>query len=262
MYYKDKVCWITGASSGIGRALAELLVEEGALLILTGRDESSLRVLQAEYPEANIQLLVADVASGSPEELAQHAIHLYGVVDYFFPAAGISQRALSAHTSASVLRYLMELNFFVPIFQSEALLQLQQSKPLHIVAFSSMAGLMGFPLRSAYAAAKHALKGYFETWQTEHQDTIHHCTIVYPGRINTAISENALLGDGASHGIKDMGQAKGITAQRCADLILTAVRRRKSSIIIAKSERLLYWLWWFMPKTYRNLAAKHGLEKK
>jgi short-subunit dehydrogenase len=131
----------------------------------------------------------------------------------------------------------------------------------HIIVMSSMAGLLGFPMRSAYSAAKHALHGFFETFQTEQPVKDLHTTIVCPGRINTPISLSALTGSGQPHGKMDDGQKNGIPADKCARIILKAAENKKKLIKIAKEEKLLLAIKRVIPSMFYKIAHKVGTKQ-
>ena len=132
----------------------------------------------------------------------------------------------------------------------------------NITVISSIAGLIGFPLRSGYTASKHAIKGYLETLQCELHKTNITISIVYPGRINTNISKNALLGDGQQFGNTDANNEVGMEVDVCAQKIIKGLFLNKKSVIIVKAERLLFWLWWFIPSLYYKIAHAKGLQNK
>jgi short-subunit dehydrogenase len=195
------------------------------------------------------------------QELTAKAISFIGRIDIIIHSAGVTQRSLAENTEMHVYRTLMEINFFAPVSLSKQILpHFTQNQSGHIVVISSMAGLMGFPKRTGYAAAKHALKGYFETLQTENSVRGISVTIAYPGRINTPISTNALLGDGGKHGKMDKGQLNGIPVNVCAAKIIRAIKLKKKKVIIAQGERLLFWFWWFLPALYHRIAQKTGMK--
>jgi dehydrogenase/reductase SDR family member 7B len=262
MHFSNKVIWITGASSGIGAELAVQLAKDNTKLILTSRNEVALQKLASicRSSGSDCAVLTADLLSAEETTgLTQRAGAIFGRIDIVIFSAGQTQRSLAGDTNMMVYRQLMELNFFAPVALTNDLLPLFKAQGAgHIVAISSMAGLMGFPMRTGYAAAKHALKGFFETLQTEHNISGLHITIVSPGRINTPISKNAITGNGGTHGRMDDGQLNGIPVAACASRILQAVRRKKRHIIIAKSERLLWWLWWFVRPLYYKIARARG----
>ncbi len=263
MHFKNKTVWITGASSGIGAELARQLAIQGARLILSARNVAALEAVAATCRQAGAAcaVLPADMlqATQLPETTA-NAIAVYGHIEIVVLSAGSSQRSLASQTELHVYRYLMELNFFAPLIITQQLLpHFKETRKGHIVAISSMAGLMGYPLRTGYAASKHALKGFFETLQTEQQQAGLHITIVSPGRVNTPISLNAVLADGSTHGRMDKGQLNGIPVEVCARKILAGMQKRKKHLIIARSEQILWWLWWFARPLYYRIARKKGL---
>ena len=259
MHFNGKVIWITGASSGIGAVLAAKLSTAGALLILTARNVISLEHVKNECIGTNCIILPADLTDFDAEQVTQKAIGLFGHIDIVIHCAGVSQRSLATDTSIDVYRQLMEVNFFAPITITKYLLPHFDTRPAsQIIVVGSMAGLMGFPKRTGYAAAKHALKGYFETLQVEHSVSGMDITIVSPGRINTPISLAALNGEGGRHNIMDKEQLNGIPVSICADKIIKAIRNRKKHVTIARGERLLWWLWWFIPSVYYKIARSAG----
>lgn len=263
MLFKDKVVWITGASSGIGAELARQLAAQGALLILTARNEAAMHTLAASFEKEQYKVLPADLTnSASIAALTEGAIQAFGRIDAVILSAGVSQRSFAEDTDLAVYRQLMEINFFAPVAIIKALLPHFRAQGFgQIVAISSMAGLMGFPMRTGYAAAKHALKGFFETLQTEHDIPGLNITLVYPGRIRTPISLSALTASGAPHGRMDKGQAEGIPVADCAAKIVRAMAGKRRRVIIARGERILWWLWFLWPAVYFRIARKKGLEE-
>ena len=264
MHFKNKVVWITGASSGIGAELAKQLAHQKALLILTARNMEALVKVQKVCLEYTTfcKIVVADLSENAGAENATAAaIQHFGKIDIVFLNAGVTQRSLAFETEIKVYRSLMEINFFAPLIISQKLFPffiLQGSG--HIVAISSVAGLMGFPYRSGYAAAKHALMGYFETLQTENAVKGLRYTIVSPGRINTAISKAALTKDGTPHLKIDEGQLNGIPVHTCVKKILEAVQNNKKHIIIARGEYFLWLIKWFIPSLFYKIAHKKGMK--
>ncbi len=263
MHYKDKTIWITGASSGIGEALARLFAKDGAKLILTARNIEALKNVMEECLSFTkfCQILPADLTNPVlVEGLAIKAISIYGNVDLMIHSAGVSQRSFGYETSMVVYRSLMEINYFAPVaLTSQLLNHFVKRGQGHIVAISSVAGLMGFPLRTGYAASKHAINGYFESLQVEKSIPGLVITIVSPGRINTSISLNALTGKGDTYGKMDKGQLNGIPVDKCAMIIREAILQKKKHLFIGKPERMLWWLWWLYPPLYRRIAGKKGL---
>ena len=264
MHFKNKIVWITGASSGIGREIAVQLAAQNAMLILTSSNEKILNELSENLlRQTKCYVLPFDLLNVEKiQELVTNALKFEGKIDYVIQSAGISQRALATETLLDVNRKLMELNFFAPVAITQAILpHFNKINSGNITVISSIAGLIGFPQRSGYAASKHALKGYFETLQTELYHTNITISIIYPGRIDTNISKNAITANGSQYGISDENNKVGLSATVCAKKIIDAIKENKKSLIIAKSERLLLWIWWFLPAVYYKLANAKGLKK-
>lgn len=246
MFFKGKVCWVTGAGSGIGAALSEQLVKEGATVILSGRKVDKLHQIQQKIDSDtnNTIIQVLDLAqSENFDSILQKLSIEIGGIDYLINNAGISQRSKAIETEENVLRKLMEVNFFGTIALTKAVLKnmVAQQKG-HITCISSLAGKFGFPLRAGYCATKHALQGYFETLRTEIADNNISVLMVSPGLINTEISKNALLADGNAYNKMDEGQAKGMAVEKCAAKIIKAIKQGRKDVVIGNKELLLYYI--------------------
>ena len=259
MHFKDKVVLLTGASSGIGEALAYVLSKEGAQLLLVARRQTELERVAAAC-EGQTIILPADLYDPKAvQELAQKALNLVSKIDIVIHAAGVSQRAFTEETEPAVTRQLMQLNFFAPAELTQVLLpHFKEQGGGQVVFLNSVAGLFGVPLRSGYAAAKHALKGWAESLQTEGRIPGLSVCSVYAGRIRTPISLSALTGNGVPHGKMDAGQLNGIPVEKCVRKILRGMVRRQSRVVIAGGERILWWLWFFLPKVYARIAHRQG----
>jgi short-subunit dehydrogenase len=264
MHFKDKVIWITGASSGIGKEMALQWAEEKAILILTSRSVERLQELDTHLQDKNAKfhILPFDLMNTSQiSDLVNDALKLEGTIDIVVHSAGVSQRALATDTSLGVNRRIMELNYFSIIHITSYLMPYFMGRNSgSMVIISSVAGLMGFPQRSSYAASKHALKGYFETLQSELYKTNIHISLVYPGRVDTNISKNALSGNGVPFGKTDENNEVGMNVTLCSRKIISGIRARKKVIIVAKEEKLLFRLWWFFPSLYYKIAYKKGVK--
>lgn len=254
-----EVFWITGASSGIGAALALELATPDRALVLSGRNREALEKVQSQLP-ANVpsQLLPFDLLDIECfPELVNQAISAFGHIDVLVNNAGFSQRSEAIQTTAAVERRIMEVNYFAPVALSKALLpHFLERKQGHIVVISSIAGKFGFALRSSYAAAKHALHGYFEALRLELRAVPVHVTMVCPGRVQTAISIHAVKGDGSEHRVMDDGQRKGISAERCARIIHKAIRSKRYEVLAGGIELLPVYLKRFVPAIFYWLIQK------
>ncbi len=260
IYFKDKIVWVTGASSGIGEALVKKLASYGAQVILSARREDELlRVKNA--CGANGEKCVLVPLDLEDEKSINDAIHkvktLIGTVDILINNGGISQRSLTAETSMEVDRRLMEINYFGAIALTKAVLPGMIKKGRgNIVAVSSISGKFGFPLRSAYSASKHALHGFYETLGLEVKEQGIHVTIACPGRVRTEISKHALTSDGSPHQMMDKGLAEGISPNKCAKKMLRAVANERAEILIGGKELLMVYLHRFVPFLFRKIARK------
>ena len=252
----SKIIWITGAGSGIGKALALAYNENGNTLILSGRKKAQLEEVASLL--TNAYVLPLDVVDEQAIEAAVEEVSTkFGKVDILINNAGVSQRALVTETSNDVGRKLMEVNFFGSVHLTKAVLPLMlETGTGNIVGMSSAAGKFGFPLRSYYAASKHALHGWYEALGLELKDTDIHTTVVCPGRIKTDISKNALKGDGAAHAQMDPGQANGVDVTRCAAKIKRAIARNKAEIYIGGGEILLIYIKRYIPALFRYIAQR------
>lgn len=253
------IVWITGASSGIGEALAKAYSAQGAQLILSSRRKEELERVKAlcAHPElCHIECLdLAD--SASLEQAAQNVLEKFGYVDILVNNGGISQRSLVKETPLEVDRKIMQVDYFSGVQLTKAVLpsMLKRGKG-HIVAISSIVGIFGFPQRSAYSAAKHAMHGFYETLRAENAQDGIGVTVVCPGRILTNVSLHALKSDGTEYGIMDHAQANGISAEECAARIMKAVRRNKKEIYVCRKDVLMVYFRRYLPALYYKLVGK------
>lgn len=256
MYFKDQVVWITGASSGIGEALALDLSKREAILILSARNREKLEEVRLRCARPDrVEVLPMDLADvAEVETVAAKGLALYGRVDFLINNGGVSQRSLVVDTSMEVYRRLIDTNLLGPIALTKALLpSMQVRKWGHIITVSSLTGKFSTPMRSGYAAAKHALHGFFDALRAETWRDGIRVTLVCPGYVRTGVSLNALTGDGTPQGTMDPGQAKGMTPAKCADLILWAAERGKNEVYIGGFERLYVYFSRLFPDTFKQM---------
>jgi short-subunit dehydrogenase len=235
---KGKNVWVTGASSGIGEALSVALANEGANLVLSGRNEERLIQTSEKCEQLGVHKFVlpldlTDHSSFKPK--VQKAIMEFRHIDILINNAGISQRATALDSSIEVERTMMEVNYFGTIWLTKAILpdMLQRSSG-RIVVVTSMAGKFGTKYRSAYAASKHALHGYFDALSMELSDTGVDINIICPGFVQTSISMNALVGDGSRQNKMDQATEKGITAEVCAKQIIRAIKKNNRETFVGR----------------------------
>lgn len=255
-----KVVWITGASSGIGEGLALQAARKGAKLILSARREAELeRVRQACPRPQEVAVLTLDLAQlGDPEAAVKAAEGFFGPVDMLVNNAGISQRTSALDTSMLAYRMLMEVDFFAPIALSKALFPGMLARGSgHIVVVSSVLGRIALARRTGYAAAKHALHGFFDSARIELGHKGIRFTLACPGFVNTNVSVNALTGDGTPWGQKDKEIGEGMDPKVCAARIWRAVEQDKLEVVVAGKERIAVFIKRFLPLSlYTNFARR------
>lgn len=260
-YYKNKVVWITGASSGIGKQLALDLSAQGALLILSSRNISSLEEVKAQckHPE-NISVYTLDLAhTDALKDVAESVHRDYGPVDILINNGGISQRSLAVETDISVDRKIMEVDYLGTVALTKGLLPYMIARDKgQIIIISSTAGKIGVPMRSGYCAAKHALHGFFEALRAELSKTGIHITMICPGFIHTNISKNALVGDGSKQNTMDDAQANGMPVAVFSKKALRAIKYKKKEVSIGgfKDTKMAIYVWRFFPNLLRKIIAK------
>ncbi len=225
--------WITGASSGIGEALARALAAKGASVIVSGRNLAALEAVAADCGDALILPFEAtDYAALAG--LAERAWGWKGRVHGIINNAGISQRSLAIDTDFSVYERMIGVDLLGPIAFAQANLpRMVAAGGGHLVAISSVAGIVGSPLRSAYSAAKHGLIGYHDSVRCENAHHGIEVHVVAPGSIKTNVSRNALLADGSARGASDDAIENGLDVAESAGQILDAVAAGTRELVLA-----------------------------
>jgi short-subunit dehydrogenase len=259
MNVDEKTIWVTGASSGIGKALAVNLSRRGARLILSARSAERLEECRqaCSNPDRHVMLPLDLTDAASLERASALALQKYGPIDVLVNNGGISQRSLAVETRLAVDRRIMEVNFFGAITLTKHVLPSMLSRQSgHIVVVSSVVGKFGTPFRSSYAASKHALHGFFESLRAELWSQGIRVTMVCPGFVRTNISVNALKGDGSTLGSMDAAQAAGMDPEICAETIVRAVEAERNEIYIGGKEKLGVYLQRFVPGLFARIIRK------
>ncbi len=258
--FNNKWVWICGASSGIGKAIAINLSTKGAHLILSARNSKNLKSTADICKNNGVEVLVQPLdmsESASIQLCCKEILDKVKYIDIFINSAGISQRSFIKDTHLEVHHKLMQINYFGMVeLLSYILPKMIERKRGHIVGISSIVGKFGFPLRASYSASKHALKGYLETLYLEENKNGIDVSIVYPGRINTEISKNAITADGAQYGKLDEGQSSGMNVNKCAEKIVNGISKKKIEIFVGKKELLLLFFRRFIPSIFFRIAMK------
>lgn len=260
MDFAEKNIWITGASSGIGKAVAIEISKAGTQLILSGRNESALNEVAAVCRENGSSVMTApfDLEDTESVESAAKFILSNGIKpDCLYHFGGISQRSFVHETPLAVDRKIFEVNFFGTVALTKALLpHMMENGGGHIAVTSSIVGKFGFPYRSAYSASKHALHGFFESLRAENKQNNIRVSIVIPGRIRTNISVNALNRTGEQHGKMDEGQDKGMSVEQAAGIICRKLKKERKEILVGGMDLLMVHIRRFLPPLYYYLSSK------
>ncbi|MDQ6477388.1 SDR family oxidoreductase [Dyadobacter sp. LHD-138] len=234
--FQNKVVWITGASSGIGEAIAMAFAKEGAKLVLTARRREELeRVkVRTRLPDSSVLILPMDVTEFDQANVAAaKIIQTFQRIDIMVHNAGVSQRSYIKDTDLDVYRKLMDVNFYSTVALTKAVLPYMiQQQGGHFIIISSVAGKIGTIMRSGYNASKHALHGFYDSLRAESYHDNIKVTTVCPGYIRTNVSVNALNENGSKFGKMDVNQENGIAPEECARQILNAVKKDKKEIYI------------------------------
>ncbi len=264
----NKVIWITGASSGIGEGLVYELVKKGARLIISARRKEELERVKGNCPpqaQPFVRILPLDLSEPSTLKLnTEAAIQLFGHIDILINNGGISQRSLAKDTELDVDRRIMEVDYFGTLTITKYLLShFLKRKSGHFVTVSSVMGKIGTPYRTGYAAAKHALHGFFDSLRAElWKDSKNiYVTLVCPGWINTNLSMVALLGDGSPQNKKDDTHKKGMHPAKFARKMIRAIENKKREVYIGGAKEVFaIYLDRYMPglfsKIVRNAKVK------
>jgi dehydrogenase/reductase SDR family protein 7B len=252
-YFREKVVWITGATSGIGEETARQLDRMGAKLVLSARNLNRLEeVRNSLLRKDKHMILPLDLEHSEHfDDFAKEVVDRMGSIDMLVNNGGISQRSTVQDTSNEVDRKILEVNYFGNIALTKAVLPFMvQQRSGQIVIISSIAGKFGFFLRSAYSASKHALHGYYESLRLEQEENNISVTLVCPGKIKTNISLHALSGDGTTHGSMDRNQETGMDVGICVEKMLKAVSKKKYEVLIGNNEIWAVYIKRLFPKLF------------
>jgi dehydrogenase/reductase SDR family member 7B len=256
MSFRDKVVWITGASSGIGEAVAVAFSRDGAKLVLSSRNRAELERVRKECDGEGHLILPVDLTQydALPEATSEVLRH-FDHVDVLVHSGGVSQRSLVADTTLATDRAIMDLNFFGTVALTKAVLpSMLARKAGHIVPISSVVGYVGTPLRSTYSASKHALHGFFDSLRAEVAKDGIAITIVCPGYVRTNVSRNALTGNGSAFGKMDRTHERAMRPEECARRIVNAIAKRQEELVVGGKETWTVPLKRFIPRLVSRMV--------
>ena len=256
-YFKDKVVVVTGGTDGIGKAMVESLITMGAKVATCGRNHDKLYLLQAEYPSAHLHTMVADVSNENDcRRFMETTIKVFGGIDILINNAGVSMRALLKETDIDVIKKVMDINFYGTVYCTKFALNSIISRKGTIVGVSSIAGYRGLPGRSGYSASKFAVQGWLEAIKTELMADGVHVMWVCPGFTTSNIRNAALSKDGTSHGETPMDESKMMSSEECAAYILTAIQKKKRTLVLTFIGKRTVFMQKFFPKLADRLTFK------
>ena len=259
MKFENKVVWITGASSGIGKALAMELSKKDCQLILSSRREKELNNVRSQCvkPE-NIKILTLDLADyTNMSSVVNKAISQFGPIDLLINNGGISQRSPIIETTIDVDKKLMEVDYLGTIGLSKAILpHFIERQSGHYVVVSSLMGKFSSPLRSAYCGAKHALHGFFDALRLEHEKDNIKVTMICPGFVNTNVARNALTGDGSQQGHQDEMTENGLDVNIFVKKMINAIQKEKYEAYIGKFEKFGVFIKRLSPRMLHKLVMR------
>lgn len=248
--------WITGASSGIGEALVYEFVRQGARLAISSRNETELQRVKMQCPQqSEVEIFPLDVTDyEAVSQTAQAIVQHFGYVSVLVANAGVSQRSLVKDTGLDVDQRIMGINYFGAVAATKAILPSMIRQQFgQIVVISSVLGKIGTPLRSAYAASKHALHGFFDSLRVEvYTDNIK-VTIICPGYVRTNVTINALRGDGTPLNKMAEETASGMSPEAFARRAVRAIAAGREEPIIGSKEVLAIYIKRLFPRLFSKL---------
>lgn len=256
MNYTGKVIVVTGASSGIGRALAIFGLENGGFIAACSRNAEKL---QAELPESERLLcFAADVSKESDcESFINATIKKWGRIDILINNAGISMRAMFDDVQLSVLKELMDINFWGAVYCTKFALPFIKQSRGTIAGVSSIAGYRGLPCRTGYSASKFALQGFLESLRTENLASGINVMWVSPGFIASNIRNVARGANGSAQKETPLDESKLMSAEECASIIYKGITQRKRTVIMTSQGKLTVWINKLFPSLADKLVFNH-----
>ncbi len=264
MNYEHKVVWITGASSGIGEALAYTFAKRKAKLILSARRTEELERVKknCDLPEEDILVLPLDVAQhDKAEAAAQTVLKTFGQIDILINNAGLSHWSKINDLSYDVLKQIMEVNFMGGAVLSKAVLpSMLEQKQGRIVVISSILGKIITAKQAAYNASKHAIHGFYDTLRAEYGKQGIRVLIVCPGFVNTNVAKNSLNKQGVPINKSNRMIENGLDPMYVSEVILKAIDNNSEEIIVAGiKEKAAVWLKRFFPRIFSKIISNTKL---
>ena len=262
---KEKVVVITGATSGIGKACAIEFANAGASVVIAGRDEKKLKESEEEIKKITADVLSVQCDVSREEDckkLMDETIKKFNRADVLINNAGLSMRALFGETDLSVLKKLMDTNFWGTVYCTKYALPYLLKAKGSVVGISSIAGKKGLPGRSGYSSSKFAMEGFLETLRIENLKNDLHVLVACPGFTTSNIRSTALSKDGTAQGESPRDEQKMMSAEEVALHIFNAVKNRKRDLILTRNGKLTVWLNKFFPSMMDKMVYNHMAKEK
>lgn len=261
-FFTNKVVVITGGSDGIGRALVDACMRQGAKVATCARNNDKLYELQKNYAHQPLLTYMADVSKETDcINFIGQVIKVYGVIDILINNAGISMRALFSETNIDTLRKVMEINFWGSVYCTKYALPYVKEQKGTIVGVSSVAGYRGLPGRTGYSASKFAVNGFFESLRTELLESGVNVMWVCPGFTTSNIRNAALNKDVQPQGKSPMDEKEMMPAEECAVRILNAIEKRKRTVLFSLEDKRTVFVNRLLPKLADRLVRKFFFRK-
>ncbi|MEI6122679.1 MAG: SDR family oxidoreductase [Bacteroidota bacterium] len=257
---RDKVCIITGASSGIGKALAFELADQKAKIVLAARNEQELNTIKSQIEKSGIEILVVktDVSiEAECKNLVEQTLNRFHKIDVLINNAGISMRAVFEDVDLIVLKKLMDINFWGTVYCTKYALPFLLESKGSLTGVSSIAGYKGLPGRTGYSASKFAMQGFLEVLRIENLKKDLHVLIACPGFTASNIRNTALAKDGSMQGESPRNEDKMMQADEVAKKIVRAIQKRENSIILTSQGKMTVMLNKFFPKFMDKMVYNH-----
>jgi short-subunit dehydrogenase len=255
--FENKIVVVTGGSEGIGKALVDAFLHAGAKVATCGRNYDKLYQLQSSHAGMPLLIHTADVSKETDcRNFIEEVIRTFGTIDILINNAGISMRSIVSEVELDTIRKVMDINFWGTVYCTKfALPYIIQNKGT-VVGVSSIAGYRGLPGRSGYSASKFAVNGWLEALRTELLESGTNVMWVCPGFTTSNIRNVALNKEGKSHGESPMDEGKMMSAEECAQHILSAIEKRKRTLVLTFTGKQTVFMNRFFPSLADKLVRK------
>ncbi len=256
-FFNNKVVAVTGGSEGIGKALVDALLKNGAKVATCGRNYDKLYQLQTSYSGKPLITHAADVSNENDcSNFIEEAVKTFGRLDILINNAGISMRALFNEVDLTALQKVMNVNFWGTVYCTKYALPHILKQKGTVVGVSSVAGYRGLPGRTGYNASKFAVQGFLEALRTELLSSGVNVMWVCPGFTASNIRNAALTKDGTSQGFTPLDEGSLMSAEDCATITLSAIAKRKRTLIYTFADKRTVWMNNLLPSLTDKLVRK------